>query len=92
MNLEVIDFGWRPLLAILVVGLMVGVAAAEGLKQAVYIVDELVDRWTLYRINSLYAVSGLTLAGVVYAWLPAHRPLPPTGAGRRSHRGVRVIG
>ncbi|MEX2526553.1 MAG: DUF1761 domain-containing protein [Gemmatimonadota bacterium] len=51
------------------VGLMVGVgvAAAEGLKQAVYNVDERVDRWALYGINSLYAVMGLTLAGVVYA-------------------------
>lgn len=51
------------------VGLLlgVGVAAAEGLKQAVYNFDERADAWTIYRINALYAVCGLTLAGAVYA-------------------------
>lgn len=51
------------------VGLLVGVGvtAMEGMKQAVYNVDERVQRWTLYGINSAYAVCGTTLAGVVYA-------------------------
>ncbi len=52
-----------------VVGLIfgVGIAATEGMKVAVYNVDERVQRWTLYGINTLYAVLGMMLAGVVYA-------------------------
>lgn len=45
----------------------VGVAAMEGVKAAVYNVDERVRPWALYAINGSYAVCGITLAGAVYA-------------------------
>lgn len=52
----------------LVVGAIVGVgvAAMEGLKNAVYNFDERVRPWELYAINAAYAIAGLLLAGTVY--------------------------
>lgn len=52
-----------------VVGLLVGVgvAAVEGLKPAVYNFDKQVRAWSLYAINTSYAVVGSVLAAVVYA-------------------------
>jgi hypothetical protein len=45
----------------------VGVAAMEGLKPAVYNVDERVNPARLYVVNGSYAVLGLVLSGLVYA-------------------------
>jgi RsiW-degrading membrane proteinase PrsW (M82 family) len=44
-----------------------GVAAMEGLKYAIYNVDERVKPWALYAVNGSYAICGMIVAGVVYA-------------------------
>lgn len=49
----------------LVLGL--GISVWERLKTAVYNVDERVEVWTLFSIDAAYNVSGLALAGAVYA-------------------------
>ncbi len=61
--------GGETLLDGLAVGAILGagVAAMEGLKAAVYNVDERVKPWALYAVNASYAVCGLMLAGLVYA-------------------------
>lgn len=61
--------GGETLLDGLTVGVLLGagVAAMEGMKAAVYNVDERVRPWPLYAVNGSYAVTGLALAGVVYA-------------------------
>lgn len=61
--------GGETLLDGLVAGALLGagVAAVEGLKPAVYNVDERTRPWALYAVNGSYAVCGMVLAGVVYA-------------------------
>lgn len=53
----------------IIVGLLigVGVAAVEGLKPAVYNFDTRVKAWSLYAVNTSYAVLGTVLGGIVYA-------------------------
>ncbi len=61
--------GGQSVLDGLAVGVLVGagVAAMEGMKAAVYNLDERVRPWALYAVNGSYAVCGLAFAGAVYA-------------------------
>jgi hypothetical protein len=47
----------------------VGVGGMEGVKAAVYNVDERVRPWMRFSVDGLYTVSGILLAGLVYAWV-----------------------
>lgn len=53
----------------LLIGLVLGLGVSfwERLKTAVYNVDDRVRPWAMFRIDAAYNVSGLAVAGVVYA-------------------------
>jgi RsiW-degrading membrane proteinase PrsW (M82 family) len=45
----------------------IGVAAMENLKNVIYNFDDRSHPWTLYGINTAYAVLGFIIAGAVYS-------------------------
>ncbi|MDA0815409.1 MAG: DUF1761 domain-containing protein [Chloroflexi bacterium] len=49
----------------------VGVVAMEMLKEVVYNFDSRKHAWSLYIINTTYAVIGFTVAGMVYGFIAA---------------------